>query len=43
MYGLCRAFGALPSQVLAEDARVLRMLRVLELAGEFDAAGGGEP
>ncbi|HEY5396220.1 MAG TPA: hypothetical protein VIL16_12565 [Trebonia sp.] len=26
--GLCRLFGALPSQVLAEDASVLRLLDV---------------
>jgi hypothetical protein len=46
VWGLCRRFpGALPSQVLAEDARVLRMLDVLRVAGELDPPeqpGGGE-
>ena len=35
--GLCKRFpGALPSQVLAEDAGVLRMLDVLRRAGDLD-------
>lgn len=44
VFTLCRLFGALPSQVLAEDASVLRMLRILDLAGELRGDGeGGEP
>ncbi len=49
MLGLCEMFHALPSQVLAEDAGLLRMLRVRELgtppdrrpaAGVPDVGGG---
>jgi len=31
--GLCRKFGCLPSQLLAEDARLLQLLRIVELGG----------
>lgn len=34
MLALCRQFGQLPSVVLAEDAELLRMLRI-------EAMGGG--
>lgn len=47
--GLSKRFGgALPSQVLAEDAALLRMLDVLRAAGELDPEddyappGGGD-
>jgi len=36
--GLCQRFGCLPSQLLAEDARVLQLLRIIELGG----GNGGE-
>jgi hypothetical protein len=38
--GLCRRYRALPSQVLKEDARVLRMLHVLELGHREEDEGG---
>lgn len=39
--GLCQRFGpgVLPSQVLAEDARVLRLLHVYELGHREDEGG----
>ncbi len=48
MLGLCEMFHALPSQVLAEDAGLLRMLRVRELGTParrepaMPDVGGGE-
>lgn len=42
--GLSKRFGgALPSQVLAEDAGVLRMLDVLRRAGELDPENDDPP
>jgi hypothetical protein len=42
--GLCRRFGpgVLPSQVLAEDARILRLADVYDL-GHREPEGGEEP
>jgi hypothetical protein len=39
---LCRRYHALPSQVLKEDARVLRMLHVLELGTPKGGKAGGD-
>lgn len=39
MIGLCERFGALPSQVLAEDSQVLRLLEIIRLG---TSQGGGE-
>lgn len=39
MLGLCDRWHCLPSQVYAEDARVLRMLRVADLGGYNDQPG----
>lgn len=36
---LCERFHCLPSQVMAEDVKVFRYLKILELAGPE----GGEP
>lgn len=36
MIGLCDRWHKLPSQVLAEDARLLRMLRVYQLGHRED-------
>ena len=41
MIGLCDRWHALPSQVLAEDAALLRLLDVYRL-GHREEDGGGE-
>ena len=41
MLGLCDRFNALPSQVLAEDAGLLRMLDVARLAEPEGGEVGG--
>ncbi len=43
MLGLCERFGCLPSALLAEDAGLLRMLRVRELGRPPDADVSGGP
>jgi hypothetical protein len=35
--GLCRQFRCLPSQLLAEDAGLLRLLEIEKLGGDEDA------
>ena len=40
--GLCERFHCLPSQVLAEDASVLRLLHVYELGHRPGEPEGGE-
>lgn len=43
MLGLCERFGCLPSQLYAEDAGLLRLLRIEALGNpEQDTAAGGE-
>jgi pyruvate/2-oxoglutarate dehydrogenase complex dihydrolipoamide dehydrogenase (E3) component len=37
--GLCERFGCLPSALLAEDAELLRMVRVEALGREVDPDG----
>lgn len=39
MLGLCDRFRCLPSQVLAEDASLLALLRVEEMGGRWDDGG----
>ena len=39
--GLCRRFGALPSQVLAEDVTLLRMLEIERLGTREEVQGDG--
>lgn len=42
--GLCERFGVLPSVLLAEDAGLLRLLRIRELgAPAQEAAASAEP
>jgi hypothetical protein len=41
--GLCDRFHCLPSQLMAEDARLLRWVRVQELGSPPDQSQGGEP
>jgi hypothetical protein len=40
--GLCERFGPLPSAVLAEDAELLRLLRIVALGTREEAAGHGQ-
>ena len=36
---LCQRYSCLPSQLLAEDASLLKMLNILAAAGELDESG----
>lgn len=39
--GLCERFRCLPSQVLAEDASLLRLLKIAELGHREEVGAGG--
>lgn len=38
--GLCERFGQLPSAVLAEDAELIRMVRIVDEGTRKEAPGG---
>lgn len=42
MIALCDRFKCLPSQILKEDASILRLLRIYDLGTPDDKKGGGQ-